>query len=43
MDYAELQGYELPEWSHMKKTEAERYTEALATIIQRDFWKPASK
>jgi hypothetical protein len=42
-DYAELQGYELPEWSHMTRADAERYTEALSTIVQRDFWKPASK
>lgn len=42
-DYPELQGYELPEWSHMTKSEAERYTEALVAIIQRDFWKPAPK
>lgn len=41
-DYAELQGYDLPEWSHMTKAEAERFTEALVTIIDRDFWKPAS-
>ena len=42
VDYAELQGYDLPEWSHMTKAEAERFTEALVTIIDRDFWKPAS-
>jgi hypothetical protein len=41
-DYPELQGYELPEWSHMKKAEAERFTQALVAIIGRDFWKPAS-
>ena len=42
MDYPELQGYELPEWSHMTKAEAERFTAALVAIIDRDFWKPAS-
>jgi hypothetical protein len=41
-DYPELQGYDLPEWSHMTKAEAERFTQALVTIIDRDFWKPAS-
>ena len=39
-DYPELQGLELPEWSHLKAADADRYTEALATIIHRDFWKP---
>ncbi len=37
-DYPELQGYYLPEWSHMTRAEAERYTVALYGIIQRDFW-----
>ncbi len=41
-DYPELQGYDLPEWSHIKKADAERFTEALVTIIDRDFWKPAA-
>jgi hypothetical protein len=39
-DYPELQGYELPEWSHLKRAEAERYTVALYGVIQRDFWGP---
>jgi len=39
-DYPELQGYQLPEWSHMTRAEAERYTAALYGIIQRDFWGP---
>jgi len=39
-DYPELQGYHLPEWSHMTRAEAERYTAALYGIIQRDFWGP---
>jgi hypothetical protein len=42
-DYPELQGYDLPEWSHMTKAEAERFTAALVAIIDRDFWKPAPK
>lgn len=37
-DYPELQGYYLPEWSHMTRAEAERYTVALYGVIQRDFW-----
>ena len=40
-DYPELQGLELPEWSHLKPTDAERYTAALCAIIQRDFWPPS--
>ena len=38
-DYPELQGYHLPEWSHMTRAEAERFTAALYGIISRDFWK----
>lgn len=34
-DYPELQGYDLPEWSHLSAREAERYTRALAPIFQR--------
>jgi len=37
-DYPELQGYYLPEWSHMTRAEAERFTVALYGVIQRDFW-----
>jgi hypothetical protein len=39
-DYPELQGYYLPEWSHMTRTEAERYTAALFGVIERNFWGP---
>jgi hypothetical protein len=38
-DYPELQGYELPEWSHMTREEGERFTAELYRIIRRDFWK----
>ena len=38
-DYKELQGYELPEWSHLAAHEKPRFTEALYTIIARDYWK----
>ena len=37
-DYPELQGGELPEWSHLTHADAERFTAALHTIIARDFW-----
>jgi hypothetical protein len=41
-DYPELQGYYLPEWSHMTRAEAERFTAALHGIIARDFWGPSA-
>jgi len=34
-DYSELQGYDLPEWSHMTRASAERYTQALYRINER--------
>jgi hypothetical protein len=37
-DYPEMQGYNLPEWSHMTRAEGERFTAVLYRIIQRDFW-----
>jgi hypothetical protein len=40
-DYPELQGYSLPEWSHIDAAQTERFTAALYGIIQRDFWGPA--
>ncbi|MEQ1930678.1 MAG: hypothetical protein ABL957_09115 [Parvularculaceae bacterium] len=49
-DHAELQGYELPEWSHLSPREAERYTRALVPIFYerleaegRKTGKPASR
>jgi hypothetical protein len=33
-DYPQLQGYWLPEWSHMAAKEAERYTEALYPLVK---------
>ena len=43
-DYPELQpdvqGYYLPEWSHMTRADGERFTAALYGIIRRDFWGP---
>jgi hypothetical protein len=45
-DYRELrpdvQGYYLPEWSHMVRADGERVTAALYRIIARDFWGPAA-
>jgi len=35
-DHEELQGYWLPEWSHMTGSEADRYTKALYHVIQRE-------
>jgi hypothetical protein len=39
-DYPELQGYELPEWSHIRYSQTERFTAALYRIIEREFWGP---
>jgi hypothetical protein len=45
-DYPELrpdvEGYDLPEWSHMTRADGERFTAALCRIIQRDFWGPGA-
>ncbi len=41
-DYPELQGLDLPEWSHLAAADADRYTAALVSIIRRDFWKSDS-
>jgi hypothetical protein len=35
-DHPELQGLELPEWSHLSAADARRYTESLLRIIERD-------
>lgn len=37
-DYPQLQGYDLPEWSHLSASEADRFTAALVPIIQREYW-----
>jgi len=36
-DYPELMGYELPEWSHLSASEADRFTAALVPIAERKF------
>ena len=38
-DHPELQGYELPEWSHLSEPEARRFTAALVPIVEREFAK----
>lgn len=38
-DYPELQGYLLPEWSHLSASEADRFTAALVPIVEREFAK----
>jgi hypothetical protein len=42
-DYPQLQGLELPEWSHLAHADADRFTAALYKIIARDFWPPDEK
>lgn len=37
MDHPQLQGYELPEWSHMSKPEAERFTAQLLPLVEAEF------
>jgi hypothetical protein len=39
-DYPQLQGYYLPEWSHMTQSEGERFTAALYGVVERNFWGP---
>lgn len=36
-DHPQLQGYELPEWSHLTATDAKRFTAALAPLIESEF------
>lgn len=36
-DYPELQGYALPEWSHLSAAEADRFTAALAPLAEQEF------
>ena len=36
-DYPELQGYEMPEWSHLAPSETTRFTQALVPIVEREF------
>jgi hypothetical protein len=41
-DYPELQGYRLPEWSHVAHAQADQFTAALYGIIQREYWGPGA-
>ncbi len=36
-DYPQLQGYDLPEWSHLSASEADRFTAALVPLVEREF------
>jgi hypothetical protein len=36
-DYPELQGFNMPEWSHMTGVDADRFTAALYAIIDREY------
>ena len=38
-DHPEMQGYTLPEWSHMTGPEADRFTEAFYGLVQRELKK----
>lgn len=42
-DYPELQGYNLPEWSHLAAADAQRFTAALYGIVEREYWRRAVK
>lgn len=35
-DHPEMQGYELPEWSHMSASEADRFTRAFVPLLERE-------
>ncbi len=37
-DYPPMQGYDLPEWSHLAARERPRMTRALYAIVQQKFW-----
>jgi hypothetical protein len=36
-DHPQLQGYILPEWSHLSASEADRFTAALAPLVEQEF------
>ena len=42
-DYPQLQGYALPEWSHLGTAEAKRFTTALAPLVEREFAREEAK
>jgi hypothetical protein len=41
-DYPQLQGYYLPEWSHIAAPDAARFTAALVPIVEHEFKAPGS-
>lgn len=41
-DHAQMQGYELPEWSHMSEAEAQRFTAVFAPLAEQAFASAAS-
>lgn len=41
-DHPELQGFELPEWSHLAAAEVPRFTRALVPIVQRELCRHGS-
>jgi hypothetical protein len=41
-DYPQLQGYELPEWSHLTAADAERFTAQLQPLVEREFQRLAA-
>lgn len=36
-DYPQMQGYDLPEWSHLSHADARRFTLALTPLVEREF------
>ena len=42
-DYPQLQGYVLPEWSHLGAADAKHFTTALAPLIEREFAREESE
>jgi len=42
VDYPQLQGYNLPEWSHMSAADAPRFTQALATLVMQAVRSPGA-
>ena len=42
-DYPQLQGYALPEWSHLDAADAKRFTTALAPLVEREFAREEQK
>lgn len=39
-DYPEMQGMDLPEWSHLAYADAKKFTAVLHAIVVRDYWRP---